>query len=151
MTNELRSNVRDAELFSDNFASLAGILCVGYCLHASVTSITKNAKNPDKNVRDVAIGYFMSFGCFVVVGVFGYFGFKGIDFDHYYIDNDTTEINQVSSITNFYQNCLNMFDSTNPVAFLVRLIVFLMLFTTYPLINVFLKSNVSSYSYNYRF
>jgi hypothetical protein len=127
------STIRYAELFSFNFPSLAGILCVGYFLHPSVISITKNAKNPDNNVRDVTIGYFMAFACFSIVGAFGYFGFKGTAFDQYFITNNTRELNQ---------NCLNMFESTNPVAFVVRLIVFAMLFTTFPLVNVFLKSNM---------
>lgn len=134
----LDDNKRDVEYFSSNFASLAGILCVGYFLHPAVTSITKNAKYPEKNVRDVTIGYVMAFVCLTVVGVFGYFGFKGVTFTGYYVTNKTTEINQ---------NCLNMFESTNPVAFAVRLVVFFMLFTTFPLVNVFLKSNILNLSF----
>jgi len=38
------------------------------------------------------------------------------------------------------QNCLNMFPYDNVGAFILRLSVFFLLFSTYPLVNFFLKN-----------
>ena len=53
------------------------MLTLGFYLHNLSLPIVKNAKNPSKNVRDVFLGYFMVYFCYVSVGVFGYIGFRG--------------------------------------------------------------------------
>lgn len=68
---------------------------------------------------------------YVVVGVFGYFGFVGSYFTSYYINNNTEAI---------AQNCFTMFSTTNVLAFFVRLAFFAFLFCVFPLINHFIRS-----------
>ena len=59
------------------FSSLAGILCLAYFLHGLGHMITRNAKNPANNVRDIGIGYFLTFLTYAAIGIFGYYGFAG--------------------------------------------------------------------------
>jgi hypothetical protein len=40
-------------MFSNNFSTLAGMLGIGYFLHTVSIPITRNAKNPQNNERDV--------------------------------------------------------------------------------------------------
>ena len=70
-------------MFNSNFSPLAGLLGVGYCLHPQIIPIMRNNKKQENNERDVSIGYFLVFLSYVLIGVFGYFGFTGIYFSEY--------------------------------------------------------------------
>ena len=80
------SNRRTIVLFYKNYPQLLGVLCAGYFLHTCSLSIVKNAKNPEKNTRDVFIGYLMVFFSYAICGSLGYIGFMGVDFSHYYLN-----------------------------------------------------------------
>lgn len=58
------------------YANLAGVLCAGFYLHQFSVPIVKSSANPEKVTRDIWISYFMVYMSFMVVGVFGYFGFN---------------------------------------------------------------------------
>jgi len=63
------------------FGPLMGILGGGYYLHNISLPIVRNSKNPEKNVRDVFIGYLMVFISYCLCGLFGYYGFSGSVFN----------------------------------------------------------------------
>ena len=100
------------KLYNSNFAPLMGILGGGYYLHNITLPIIKNAKNPEKNVRDVFLGYLLVFLSYTICGTLGYFGFSGTYF------TDTMNEHEIQS------NCLLMFSSTNVLAIIIRFCVF---------------------------
>ena len=68
-------------LFSQQYTCLGGLLCTGYFLHQCTLPILANAAEPEKNLRNVGIGYFMVFLSYAIVGTLGYIAFSGKDFD----------------------------------------------------------------------
>lgn len=132
---DFSSNVREIEMFGYGFPSLAGVLCVGYFLHPAAIPILKNNANQKNNNRDLLVSYFVVFMFFSLVGVFGYFGFKGTYFKDYYI-----ALQKAGSPLQINSNCLNMFNATDPIGFILRCLFFLMLSSTFPLVNHILKS-----------
>lgn len=104
-------------LASMKFPSLAGMMCLGFYLHNCVLPIIRNSKNPEKNSRDVFIGYSMVFISYICVGVLGYIGFSGSKFKEY-----------------IEENSLLMFPATNVLAFIVRLCSFFQMFTVFPIL-----------------
>ena len=95
-----------------------GLMSGGFYFHNISIPILKNAKDKSKNVRNVFIGYFLAFLSYLACGIFGYFGFSGSIFEGKSIN----------------QNCLNMLSSDNPLAFLIRACVFLLLSSLFPLL-----------------
>ncbi len=94
-----------------------GILGGGYYLHNISLPIVRNSAKPENNVRDVFLGYFLVFISYSLCGFFGYYGFTG---DFFYGDKPG-EPRLIDS------NCLLMFNSTNPLAIVVRMCVFFQL------------------------
>lgn len=127
------SDSRTLVLFNVNFSPLAGILCTGYFLHTCSLPILRSAKEPQKNIRDLFWGYFFVMISYVVCGCMGYIGFTGMRFASYYL-NDPQVPNQIN------QNCLNMFNYASVPAFVLRISIFLLLFSTYPLVHYFLNT-----------
>ena len=84
------SNKRTLVLFNGNFPQLLGVLCAGYFLHTCSLSIVRSSKNPEKNTRDVFIGYFMVFVSYAICGSLGYIGFMGSDFSKYFEDHQAS-------------------------------------------------------------
>lgn len=75
----------------------------------------------------------MVFVSYAVCGTLGYIGFMGVDFAQYYIDHEgKPTAGQID------QNCLNMYPFTDISAFVLRLAIFFLLFSTYPLVAYFL-------------
>lgn len=124
------SDMRYVPLFSKNFASLAGMLWLGYYLHNVSIPIIKNNSNPKNNIRDVFLGYFLAFFLYFCVGVFGLFGFKGILFGK----------NALSST----QNALNLFSESNMIAFIARWALFFQMFWVYPLLFYIMRIQFSA-------
>jgi len=86
-------DMRYLVLFNANFSPLAGILCAGYFLHTCSLPIIRSSKNPEKNDRDVFLGYFFVFLSYAICGVLGYIGFLGVDFSSYFTTNyDDTKL-----------------------------------------------------------
>jgi ABC-type xylose transport system permease subunit len=65
------------------------------------------------------------------VGLMGSIGFMGRYFFEHYIKFKVTEMEQ---------NCMNMFSVSDPLAFVMRFALFMLLFCCFPLINHFLRS-----------
>jgi len=97
-----------------------GILGGGYYLHNISIPIYRNSKNPEKNLRDIFLGYFLVFLSYSICGVLGYYGFSS-----YEMFGDRQGIEQ---------NCLNMFGVNNGYAMLVRLCTFFQLLAATALI-----------------
>ena len=109
---ELPDDSSYISLVNSNFGPLMGILGGGYYLHNITLPIIRNSKNPEKNARDVFIGYFMVFCSYTICGILGYFGFSGT----YFTEDPTNQ--------DIKSNCLLMFKSTNIFAIVIRCCVF---------------------------
>ena len=66
--------------FNKDFSNLAGVLCAGYFLHQCSLPIIRNSAEPEKNLRNVFLGYLIVFLCYCIVGSIGYIGFSA----HYF-------------------------------------------------------------------
>jgi amino acid transporter len=123
-------DVSNLVLFSPDFSSLAGVLCAGYFLHQQTIPITKNAKEPKKNLRNVFIGYLLGFLTYSILGIFGYIGFSGNFFkaDHY---------DPASASIKIEDSFLNMFEPSDYTAIFGRLLISCQLCCAYPLVNHF--------------
>ncbi len=128
---------RTIVLFTANFSPLASLLGTGYYLHTCAVPIMRNAKKPEHNTRNLFIGYTIVFLCYIIIGGVGYIGFIGPLFSHYFHNIKYTAHSGLIE-----QNCLNMFGYTEVIAFLVRLAVFMLIFSTYPMLNLFLRTHL---------
>lgn len=97
----------------------------------------RNAKKPEHNTRNLFIGYTIVFICYIIIGAVGYMGFIGPLFSHYFHNIKATAHSGLIE-----QNCLNMFGYTDVLAFIVRLAVFMLLFSTYPMLNLFMRTHL---------
>lgn len=83
---------RTLVLFNLNFAPLAGTLCTGYFLHTCALPVLRQSKNPEKNNRDLFIGYFLVYISYSVVGTFGYIGFIGTNYASFFENEKDTNL-----------------------------------------------------------
>lgn len=86
-------------------------------------------------MRDLFIGYFCVFISYMLIGCAGYIGFMGTNFTHFFATREGTHL-----AGQIHQNCTNMYEYSSMSAFLLRLAIFLQIFTTYPLVNYFTYS-----------
>jgi len=133
------NNERILVLFNSNFSPLAGILCAGYFLHSYSVPILRSSKNPEKNHRDIFLGYLFVFLSYAVCGTMGYIGFVGYGFKDYYLGQYLTARDRAGQID---QNCLNMYDYTDVWAFIMRIAIFLLIFSSYPLLHYFTSTSI---------
>lgn len=75
---------------------------------------------------------------YISVGIMGSIGFSGTYFDAYYLTHlkDGFDMKNLS----IDQNCMQMFTTTDVLAFIMRMALFALLFCCFPLINHFLRS-----------
>jgi len=76
---DFESETVGIKLSSDGYPHLLGILGGGYYLHNISLPIFRNSKNPQYNIRDAFIGYFLVFLSYVSCGVLGYYGFSSFE------------------------------------------------------------------------
>jgi len=79
------ANTRTLVLINANFAPLCGIFCAGYFLHTVSLPIIRASKNPEKNGRDIFMGYLLVFISYAICGTLGYIGFLGAKFKDYFV------------------------------------------------------------------
>lgn len=84
---ELMVNIRNVFLINSNFTPLAGVLGIGYFLHPVAVPIVRNNLIQKNNERDLSWGYIMVFISYIVIGVFGYYGFSGVYFTEYSVSS----------------------------------------------------------------
>lgn len=58
-------------MINTNFAPLAGMLTIGYCLHNVSLPILKNNKNKENNIRDLFLGYLVTWVIYIIIGSLG--------------------------------------------------------------------------------
>lgn len=134
--------VRTIVLFTANFSPLASLLNTGYYLHTCAVPILRNAKKPEHATRNLFCGYFIVFLSYVIIGGLGYVGFIGTMFMEYF-----KRIYYTDSTGEVAQNCLNMFGYIEFVEWIVRFAIFMLLFSTYPLLNLFLRTHLLNLFY----
>ena len=125
---------RTLSLIAPNVGPLAGIFGLGYFLHPVSLPIVRSAAVPKNTNRDIFLGYLFVFISYLLLGSLGYIGFIGTDFANYFESKDGTE-----SDGEIDQNCLNMFGYTEVPAFILRLAIFLLIFSGYPLLHFLLN------------
>ena len=62
------------------FFSLIGMLSLSFFIHNCIVIIMKNNLYPEKNKRDLSLGYIAVGSSYLIIGVLGYFGFRGNGF-----------------------------------------------------------------------
>jgi len=74
------------------------------------------------------LGYFLVFLSYLSIGTLGYVGFMGTNFTEYFQSTDGGIIDQ---------NCLKMYGYLDISAFILRLTIFFLIFSGYPLLHFF--------------
>ena len=126
---------RDVLLFNSNFSPLAGLLCVGYFLHPVTVTIVRKNIDQRNNERDITMGYLLVCASYVMIGLFGYFGFMGIYFTEY-LERAPAKEKPIA------QNCIQMFRATDVWAFLLRLVIMPLVGTSFPILQHFFRSGI---------
>lgn len=121
-------------LYSLGFLKMLGILSLSFFLHNCISIIMKNNANPEKNTRDLLLGYLSVGASYFIIGIFGYFGFRGNGFPQ-------GEITQVRGM----QNVIAMFASDNVFAFILRCIIVVQMLTVYPIIGFIVRTQLLGY------
>ena len=62
------------------FFSLIRMLSLSFFIHNCIVIIMKNNLNPENNKRDMNLGYIAVGSSYLIIGVLGYFGFRGNGF-----------------------------------------------------------------------
>jgi hypothetical protein len=137
-------DTRTIVLWNKDFALLMGIFGAGYFIHTCSLPIVRSAKNPEKVPRDVFLGYLAVFISYAVVGSLGYIGFLGVKFSWYFEAAARSNPPPGTTPGAIDGNCLNMYQYNDIGAFFLRFSVFMLLFSTYPLVNFFLKTIIKN-------
>ena len=88
---------------------LMGIMGGGFYYHNMSLGIIQNSQRPEKNTRDILIGYILVFATYTSIGIMGVYGFLGINFSE-----SNPSVNMIE------QNCFNMFPADDKWATAVR-------------------------------
>jgi sodium-coupled neutral amino acid transporter 9 len=131
----LMLNYREIFMFNSNFAPLAGMLGIGYFMHPIVIPIIRSNKVQKNNERDLFLGYFFTYLSYVICGILGYIGFMGTKFTDYALQAYGTE-------RPIAQNCITMYQPTDNIAFFVRIMLFFLVFFSFPILIHFLRSSI---------
>ena len=79
--NEPDNKVRHLYLFGENPSMLAGALTMGYFSHSFVLSLMQNNEKQENNKRDLFYGYSLVCLTYTLIGLLGYIGFAGSEFN----------------------------------------------------------------------
>lgn len=118
-------------LINSQFTPLMGILGGGYYFHNMSLSMLHNAEKPQDNVRNIAIGFFLVFCTYSLIGVLGVYGFTGEAFAAF-----------EPSVNMIKENCLNMFASDNGMATFIRACILCQLLCVNTLLFGLLRSQI---------
>lgn len=138
--------MRTIVLFTANFSPLSSLLNTGFYLHTCAIPILRNAKEPEHATRNLFIGYTIVVLSYVLIGTLGYIGFTSVLFRNYFLNLIKSPILRPHS-GEINQNCLNMFGYIGAVEFIVRFAIFMLLFSTYPLLNLFMRTHLLNLFY----
>ena len=104
-----------------------GTLSSGYFLHQCSISIIQKAAEPEKNERNVFIGYTIVFLTYVVVGCLGYIAYM----------SDTFSEKRDKKTGLIPSNFLLIYDYSEPKAVIIRFLLFVQMLCAYPTVNHF--------------
>ena len=110
-------------MFSSNFPALSGVLSLSFFIHNGVLSITRNAKTPKNNGRDLVIAYICVGLTYTFVGFGIFLSYPG-------------DKNDLKS------NFLDNFAVDNPAAVIARVFLLLQITTVFPLIMFIIRFQV---------
>lgn len=118
---ENKSGVKTKYLyfFGDKPSSLCGTLSLGYFSHSFVLPVMASNENQKNNNRDLFFGYLFVLTTYIVVGILGYIGFSGMNFD------DATE---------FHDNWFRFFKPDNIFILFLRLLNVFQLLSIFPVL-----------------
>ena len=122
-------------MFNTNFTPLAGVLGLGYFMHPCVIPIIRKNRVHENNERDLSIAYFLVFLVYLTIGVTGYYGFMGSDFNNYALTADPLN-------WPIAQNCIIMFNNTDIIPFIIRLVILTLTISSFPILNNLITSLV---------
>lgn len=128
-------------MFNSNFAPLAGMLGIGFFLHPIALPIVRSNRNQRNNERDVFLGYLFTFLSYLVIAIFGYIGFSGSYFTEYALRAEG--FNRPIA-----QNCITMYEPTDNLAFFMRIMLFFLVFFSFPILIHFLRSSILKLTMN---
>ena len=74
-------------LFGEKPGLICGTLSLGLFSHSVILPLLKNNRKPQNNQRDLFIGYVLVTLTYIIIGLMGYIGFSGSDFDADFKDN----------------------------------------------------------------
>ncbi|XP_046666645.1 sodium-coupled neutral amino acid transporter 9 homolog isoform X1 [Homalodisca vitripennis] len=117
------SSVHYSELVQPSFFATSGTLAMSYYMHNIIITVMRSNKNQRNNARDVAVGYGLGTGTYLIVGSLFYISFP-------------------LAKTCIEDNMLNNFASWDVLTLVARMFLFFQLTTVYPLINYMLRYQV---------
>ena len=111
-------------LFSWKFPALSGTLALSYFIHNAILTILRNQKHPENNARDLSIGYILSAGCYIVIGLAFFLSFP-------------TRRSCISD------NFLNNFGSGDVLSAVARIFLLFQMLTVLPLLMYLIRVQFS--------
>ena len=129
---EYKENIKDKKdryllLFGQNPGILAGTLSLGLFSHSVILPLLKNNKKPENNQRDLFIGYVLVTFTYIIIGIMGYIGFSGSEFD-----------------SDFKDNWFRFFKSDNILIFILRILNVIQLISIFPILFFVVRTQLFS-------
>ena len=128
--NKTDSNKRYLLLFGENPAIMAGAISLGYFCHTTILPTLKSNKNQKNNISDLFIAYVCVCFTFAFVGIMGYIGFSGKNFD-----------------AEFQQNWFYFFDYDDYYILFFRLLSVFQLMTVFPILVYVVRFHFFNFIY----
>ena len=116
---------------ASKFTPLMGILGGGFYFHNMSLSMVQNAEHPEKNTRNIGIGFLLVFMTYSMIGITGVYGFTGQAFAQF---NPSVDL--------IKENCLNMFSADDKVATFIRTCILCQLLCVNTLLFGLLRSQI---------
>ena len=120
-------NDRYLLLFGQNPGIIVGTLSLGLFSHSVILPLLKNNKKPENNQRDLFIGYVLVTFTYIIIGIMGYIGFSGSEFD-----------------TDFKENWFRFFKSDNYFILVLRILNIIQLISIFPILFFVVRTQLFS-------
>ena len=114
-------------LFGENPGILTGTLSLGLFCHSVILPLMKNNRNPENNQRDLFLGYVCVSLTYIIIGIFGYIGFSGAEFE-----------------PDFKDNWFRFFESDNYFILILRILSVIQLSSIFPILFFVVRSQLFS-------
>ena len=118
------SDVDNFAMYTSTWPQLASVLCLSFFLHNLICPILGSSKNPDKNGRDMFLGYFGTAMCYLAPGLMSIAGFRHCPIE---------------------QNFLEMFPYDDKFALIARISVVFQICMVYPLLVFLCRSQIFTF------